>query len=119
MAIATPPGFGALSIIRVSGSSLYDIIITITKNNSLPLPRYATYTNIYNPENNRLIDKCIITFFKGPHSFTGEDVLEISCHGGNLIPQLIVEAITFCGVKTAVAGEFSYRAFLNNKIDFS
>ena len=65
----------------------------------------------------KLIDKCIITYFKAPFSFTGEHVLEINCHGGNLIPQLIIESLVFLGAKNASPGEFSYRAFLNNKID--
>ena len=116
-AIATPAGVGAISIVRVSGSSLKKIFCSFTKKTSLPKPRFASLCSIYSPINNKLIDKCIITYFKAPFSFTGEDVLEISCHGGNLIPQLIVESLVFLGAKNASPGEFSYRAFLNNKID--
>ena len=116
-AIATPSGVGAISIVRVSGYSLNKIFCSITKKNSLSKPRFASLCSIYSPINNKLIDKCIITYFKAPLSFTGEDVLEINCHGGNLIPQLIIESLIFLGVKNALPGEFSYRAFLNNKID--
>ena len=116
-AIATPSGVGAISIVRVSGYSLNKIFYSITKKNSLSKPRFASLCSIYSPINNKLIDKCIITYFKAPLSFTGEDVLEINCHGGNLIPQLIIESLIFLGVKNALPGEFSYRAFLNNKID--
>tara|TARA_Y100001934_G_C12339911_1_gene769615 strand:- start:417 stop:1754 length:1338 start_codon:yes stop_codon:yes gene_type:complete len=115
-AIATPPGTGAIAIIRLSGPCLKKIIFSVSKKSNLS-PRQSTLSNIYNPKTNKLLDKCIITFFNAPKSFTGEDVLEISCHGGNLIPQLILESLFAIGVKKAAPGEFSYRAFLNNKID--
>tara|TARA_Y100001968_G_scaffold236411_1_gene219693 strand:+ start:1527 stop:2864 length:1338 start_codon:yes stop_codon:yes gene_type:complete len=117
VAIATPPGAGAIAIVRVSGASLKNVFFSMTKKKTLPKNRYATLCNIYSSINSKLIDRCIVTYYKGPNSFTGEDVIEINCHGGNLIPQLIVESLLFFGVKKASPGEFSYRSFLNNKID--
>ena len=117
VAIATPPGVGALAIVRVSGHSLKKLFLSITKKSSLPKSRLAVLCNIYSALNFKLIDNCIIVYYKGPNSFTGEDVLEINCHGGNLIPQLIIESLIFLGAKKASPGEFSYRAFINNKID--
>ena len=117
VAIATPPGVGALAIIRISGFQLKTIFTSLTKKTSLPKSRYSSLCNLYSSINKKLIDRCIVVYFKAPNSFTGEDVIEINCHGGNLIPQLIVETLIFLGVQKAAPGEFSYRAFINNKID--
>jgi len=79
-------------------------------------PRKAKLVNCKN-KNNELIDKGIALFFPGPHSFTGEDVLEFHCHGGPVLVDLILNTMIFYGARIARAGEFSERAFLNNKID--
>ena len=105
-AIATPPGTGAIAIIRLSGPCLKKLFFYFQK--SSLSPRQSTLSNIYNPKTNKLLDKCIITF-NAPKSFTGEDVLEINCHGGNLIPQLILESLFVLALKKP--RKFSYRAF--------
>ncbi len=115
-ALATPPGVGALAIIRVSGPDLTAVINLFTKKLSLK-DRVVKIASLYNPQTGALLDKCLITYFNSPNSFTGEDVLEISCHGGDYVPQSILEALFANGVRQAEAGEFSFRAFLNNKLD--
>ena len=115
-ALATPPGFGALAIIRVSGPDLTTLINLFTKKLSLK-NRVVKIASLYNPQTGTILDRCLITYFISPNSFTGEDVLEISCHGGDYVPQSILEALFANGVRHAQAGEFSFRAFLNNKLD--
>ena len=116
-AIATPLGMGALAIIRVSGPALKSIYCSLTNQKNTPISHKASLCSIYSAIDNSKIDRCIIIYYKGPKSFTGEDVIEINCHGGNLIPQMILETLSFMGIKSAAPGEFSLRAFLNNKID--
>ncbi|MBC8478826.1 MAG: tRNA uridine-5-carboxymethylaminomethyl(34) synthesis GTPase MnmE, partial [FCB group bacterium] len=115
-ALATPPGPGALAVIRISGENLSGLIPQLTGQNSLA-PRYALYTSILSPVDGETLDKGIVTFFNSPHSFTGEDVIEISCHGGEHIPRSILSALYASGVRPANPGEFSFRAFINGKID--
>ena len=115
-ALATAKGVGAIAVIRISGSDLTPLIQALT--NGIELShRMATYVSLFYPGTARLLDKCILTYFKAPHSFTGEDVLEISCHGGDYVPQTILDSLYSADVRVAGPGEFSYRAFLNNKID--
>ena len=85
-AIATANGIGSIAIIRLSGSKALDIAKELSQKNTFA-PRYATLTNIYN--NEQLIDEAIVIYFQGPHSFTGEDVVEIQCHGGFIVAQSI------------------------------
>ena len=116
VALATPPGIGAIAVIRISGQNLKPLYKKITQSKSAPIPRYANYTKIYDSNNNP-IDNCLITYFPNPHSFTGEDVIEISSHGGGFIPKAILGMLYGEKVRQAGPGEFSYRAFLNGKID--
>lgn len=115
VAIATPGGTGALAVIRISGKALQNTYRLLTKKE--PKNRYAVFTKIYHPKKKTVLDKSIVTYFKAPKSFTGEDVLEISCHGGINVKRSIVEACNSIGIKNAARGEFSYRAFMNGKID--
>ncbi len=116
-AIATANGIGSIAIIRLSGDKALDIAKTLCKKDNFP-PRYATLTNIYN-QNNELIDESIVIYFKGPYSFTAEDVVEIQCHGGFIVAQSILKATVEAGARLATAGEFSKRAFFNGRIDLS
>jgi len=116
-AIATANGIGSIAIIRLSGEKALDIAKTLCKQNDLT-PRHATLTNIYNSKN-ELIDESIVIYFKGPHSFTAEDVVEIQCHGGFIVAQSILKATLSAGARLATAGEFSKRAFFNGRIDLS
>ena len=116
-AIATANGIGSIAIIRLSGDKALDIVTSITHKDNFS-PRYATLTNIYNFDNT-LIDESIVIYFKGPHSFTGEDIVEIQCHGGFIVAQSILKATLDFGARLATAGEFSKRAFFNGRIDLS
>ena len=116
-AIATATGISSISIIRVSG----DLALTLAKRVSLKediQPRYAHLTSLYNKENH-LIDHAILIYFKNPHSFTGEDIVEFQCHGGMVVAQEILETLLTYGADLAQPGEFSKRAFLNGKIDLT
>ncbi|WP_428025706.1 tRNA uridine-5-carboxymethylaminomethyl(34) synthesis GTPase MnmE [Arcobacter sp.] len=116
-AIATANGVGSISIIRVSGKDALSLALTLSKKNSLT-PRLATLSNVYN-SNDEIIDEVLLIYFKNPHSFTGEDIVEFQCHGGIAISNIILNELIKLGCRLANPGEFSKRAFLNNKIDLS
>ncbi|WP_456469828.1 tRNA uridine-5-carboxymethylaminomethyl(34) synthesis GTPase MnmE [Caminibacter sp.] len=116
-AIATPNGVGAISIVRVSGERAFEIAKKLTKKDNFP-PRVAKLCKIYD-FNNELIDIAIVIYFKAPHSFTGEDIVEFQCHGGVVVSRMILDEILKHDVRLALPGEFSKRAFLNGKIDAS
>ncbi len=116
VAIATPPGAGGVGIVRISGSKAVDIAEHIL--GACPAPRLAHYASFYDNEHN-VIDQGIALYFKAPHSFTGEDVVELQGHGGMVVLDMLVQKIIALGARAARAGEFSERAFLNNKIDLA
>lgn len=116
VALATPPGRGGVGIIRISGPKSADIGKTIT-GQSLK-PRMATYLN-FHLDNNQVVDKGIALYFKNPHSFTGEDVVELQGHGGPVVLDMLIKRIIQLGARMARPGEFSERAFLNDKIDLA
>jgi tRNA modification GTPase len=113
-AIATPNGIGAISIVRLSGDNALEIAKKLIKKDLKP--RVATLSKVYDL-NNELIDIALLIYFKAPHSFTGEDVVEFQCHGGYIVSRLILEELLKAGARLANPGEFSKRAFLNGKID--
>lgn len=115
-AIATPPGRGGVGIIRISGKLVPDIAKQIL--GKLPKPRFAEFANFLG-ENKQIIDSGIALYFKAPHSFTGEDVLELQGHGGSIILDILLQRIISLGARLAKPGEFSKRAFLNDKIDLT
>lgn len=114
VALATPPGRGGVAVIRVSGMKTAEIAEAIT--GVFLKPRYATHTPFYD-EVGGVIDDGIALFFKNPHSFTGEDVLELQGHGGPVVVDLVIKRVLALGARLARPGEFSERAFLNNKMD--
>jgi tRNA modification GTPase len=116
-AIATANGIGSIAIIRISGDRALQIAKKLSKQDNFKT-RYATLTNIYNIED-ELIDEAIVLYFEGPHSFTGEDVVEIQCHGGFIVAQTLLKVTLQLGARLATAGEFSKRAFFNGRIDLS
>ncbi|OUW61966.1 MAG: tRNA uridine-5-carboxymethylaminomethyl(34) synthesis GTPase MnmE [bacterium TMED198] len=116
IAQATPQGRSALALIRVSGQNLADLIFKITKRKRL-VPRYSTLVDVYCPNTNQIIDSCLVVYFKGPYSFTGEDMLEITCHGSPSIARKILQALINFNARLAKKGEFSFRSFINKKID--
>jgi tRNA modification GTPase len=116
-ALATASGVASIAIVRLSGEDALQIACTITKKNTFT-PRYATLATLYN-QNGDAIDQAIVIFFKAPHSFTGEDIVEFQCHGGSVVAQAVLESVLSAGAILATPGEYSKRAFLNGKIDLS
>ena len=116
-AIATSNGVGSIAIIRLSGEKALEIAKKLTKKEVFS-PRYATLTDVYDFKD-ELIDESIVIYFKGPYSFTAEDVVEIQCHGGFIVAQSVLKAALNFGARLANAGEFSKRAFFNGRIDLS
>jgi len=117
VALATPLGFGALAVIRVSGQSLNTLFNKVTGYKN-PKPRYAYFKKFYSSDGD-VLDNVLITYFKGPQSYTGEDVIEISCHGGSIISSMIIDELVIAGCRHAEPGEFSRRAYLNGKINIT
>ena len=117
VAIATPPGKGGVGIIRLSGSKAYSIAHSLNAHKVLQ-PRLATFCSFYTAEN-QLLDQGIMIYFKAPYSFTGEDVVEIHGHGSPVVLDLLVKECVVLGARLARPGEFSERAFLNDKIDLT
>ena len=115
-AIATPFGKGGVAIIRISGPQSFDIATQLSK--SKPLVRQALFTPFYDAQQD-IIDSGICLYFKGPHSYTGEDVVEIQGHGGIVVINMLLKRITSLGARIAQPGEFTERAFLNNKLDLT
>ena len=111
IACSSPPGRGAISIIRLSGDKAFTIIQKITKNK---LKKQISIVKF--PLDNDLIEKCVLTIFKSPNSYTGEDIVEISTHGNPLIVEEVIKKCLKLGAKIAKPGEFTLRAFLNNKL---
>jgi len=116
VAPATPPGYGGVSIVRISGDLSTELTKIICKRGSFFSHRRPTLSSIYNGAG-KIIDDAIFTFFKNPHSYTGEDVLEISCHGNPIIVDQILSTVCGLGARLADPGEFTKRAFLNGKLD--
>ncbi len=120
VAIATAPGKAGVGIIRISGEGLQELAFAIA--NTRLQPRKATLVELRN-QDGRIIDSCLAIYFLAPHSFTGEDVLELQCHGGPQLLDLVVQRCLQLGQQKGLAiaepGEFSLRAFLNGKIDLA
>ncbi|MDR0762570.1 MAG: tRNA uridine-5-carboxymethylaminomethyl(34) synthesis GTPase MnmE [Campylobacteraceae bacterium] len=116
-AVATAYGVGSIAIVRVSGDRAYKIALLLSGKKVLT-PRYAALSYIYN-EIGEVLDQAIIVYFKAPHSYTAEDVVEFQCHGGIVTANMILEAVLRQGARLANPGEFTKRAFLNGRIDLS
>ena len=115
-AIATPSGQGGVGIIRVSGPAATNVAEQVS--GLCPAPRYAHY-GVFSDQENTVIDRGLTLYFKKPNSFTGEDVVEFHAHGGPVVLDLLLKEILRLNVRPARAGEFTERAFLNDKIDLA
>jgi tRNA modification GTPase len=115
-AIATPIGQGGVGIVRVSGAKVAEIANIMIGH--VPKPRYAVFSSFKNAEG-EVIDQGLALYFAAPHSYTGEDVLELQGHGGIIVMDLLLKAVLNLGVRLANPGEFTERAFLNGKIDLA
>ncbi|MBQ7256670.1 MAG: tRNA uridine-5-carboxymethylaminomethyl(34) synthesis GTPase MnmE [Abditibacteriota bacterium] len=119
VAVATPQGSGGMSVIRVSGDKSFEIVNKLFSEDVInQAPRTILHGNFFNFEG-KTIDDIVITKFQGPHSYTGEDVIEISSHGNIIIVEEIINSLLEAGAVIAEPGEFTKRAFLNGKLDLS
>jgi len=115
-AIATPAGRGALAIVRLSGRDVSTVAARMLR--PVPSePRRASLARVVDPDDGTILDEVVATWYKAPHSFTGEDVLEISTHGGLHVPTSVLAAAIRAGARDAAPGEFTRRAVLNGKLD--
>jgi len=122
VALATPSGAGAISIIRVSGPDAIEIgasVFKSIKNKDLKQQKTHTLHLGHIIDEGKTLDEVLISIFKGPNSYTGENTIEISCHGSTYIQQQIIQLLLRKGCRMADAGEFTLRAFLNGKLDLS
>ena len=113
-ALASGQG-GAVALVRLSGPDALVLTHTLTGNTVLLEPRRQTFCPLY--DGKHILDKALVTYFKAPHSFTGEDVVEFAVHGSPYIKGRLLELLCAYGARPAKRGEFSQRAFLNGKLD--
>ena len=116
-AIATAPGRGGLGVVRLSGKNLLSVAQTLSGGKT-PKPRVALYTDFLN-EQGQAIDNGLMLYFAAPASFTGEDVIELQGHGGPVVMNMLLQRCLALGARLAEPGEFTKRAFLNNKLDLA
>lgn len=122
IALATPSGMGAISVIRISGSKAISITEKLfkPKGNKILSKQKSHTVHLGNlMKNNFVLDEVLVTIFNGPNSYTGEDTIEISCHGSTYIQQKIIDLFIENGIRVANPGEFTLRAFLNGKMDLN
>ena len=119
VALATPPGVGAIGVIRLSGNKSFDIINSLFPSKNLrQQSSHSLHVGMLREDKNN-IDEVVVSLFKEPKSYTGEDVIEISCHGSPYVQQQVVEACLRLGARIAKPGEFTQRAFLHGKLDLA
>ena len=119
VALATAPGIGAIGVIRVSGKDTIAVINGMFPSKDLFVQASHTLHVGYLKQDGILLDEVVISLYKGPKSYTGEDTIEISCHGSPFVIEKIIQAINANGIRMAKAGEFTQRAFLNGKLDLA
>jgi tRNA modification GTPase len=119
VALSTPPGVGAIGVIRLSGTKAIDIINALFPSKDLSTqPSHTLHVGLLK-QNGQVLDEVVISLFKGPRSYTGENVVEISCHGSPFIHQQVIDACLQSGARLAKPGEFTQRAFLNGRLDLT
>ena len=118
-ALASAQGRGGVAVIRVSGKGSLETCLKFLKGRKNPKARMSYLYKFIDPSNNEVIDEPLVLYFEGPNSFTGEDSVEIHCHGGPYIVQNILRVLFSNGIRIAEPGEFTKRAFLNGKMDLT
>ncbi|MEO6550828.1 MAG: tRNA uridine-5-carboxymethylaminomethyl(34) synthesis GTPase MnmE [Ferruginibacter sp.] len=119
IALATPPGVGAIGVVRVSGGNSFDIVDDLFPSKNLKIQSSHTlHVGLFRDAGEN-IDEVVVSLFKAPKSYTGEDVIEIGCHGSPYVQQQVLEACIRKGARMARPGEFTQRAFLNGKLDLT
>ena len=119
VALATPQGIGAIGVIRVSGKDTFAILNQLFPSKDLSAQPSHTIQVGFLKEGQQVLDEVVLSLFKSPRSYTGEDVIEISCHGSPFIQEQVIRAITKLGARLGKPGEFTQRAFLNGKLDLA
>lgn len=118
VAVSTPPGRSAIAVVRLSGPQALEVVRALVGESQFdPEPNHASLKKLLTDE--EVLDQCLITYFRAPHSFTGEDVVEISCHGSPVILRRLIDLIQSYDARLAGPGEFSLRACQNGKINLS
>jgi tRNA modification GTPase len=121
-AIATAPGSGGVAIIRVSGSEAHAIVGRVFRRrhgHGFPEARHVYLGQLLDRPGGEALDEVLAFGMRGPHTYTGEDVVEVQCHGGSLISQRVLESVCLAGARPAEPGEFTKRAFLNGRLDLA
>src|SRR6266851_1245751 len=122
-AIGTPPGFGGIGVVRVSGPEAFPLVLPLLRrpggNTDLPPSHLLTYGHIIDPTTHETLDEVLVAFMRAPHTYTREDVVEIQGHGGPLVLQRILRLLLAQGARMANPGEFTLRAFLNGRLDLA
>ena len=120
VALSTPPGRSGIGVIRISGPDAIDILRQLTGSPTFdPKPNVLTLKKIVNPFSGEILDQALVCFFKGPHSFTGEDVLELHCHGSPIVLRAVIDAVLKLNARLANPGEFSLRAVANGRMQLT
>lgn len=116
-AISTPAGAGAVAVLRLSGGAAWEIALSLLRAPFAPEAERVYLRKIF--DGDAVLDRALVTFFRGPRSFTGEDIVEFAVHGSSYIKGRLMELLAEAGARPARGGEFSYRAFLNGKMDLA
>jgi tRNA modification GTPase len=120
VAVSTPPGRSGIGVIRLSGPAALSVLRRLVASDSFnPRPNLLTRRNLYDPTSNELLDQALVCYFRKPHSFTGEDVVELHCHGSPVLLREIIDSVLGIGVRPANAGEFSLRAVANGRLSLT
>lgn len=120
VALSTPPGRSGIGVIRLSGERSLDYVRELVNDADFtPDSHRAVLRKIFDPQSRELLDRALITYFKAPHSYTGEDIVELSCHGSPLLLLHVVDVLLALGARTADAGEFTLRALANQRLNLS
>jgi tRNA modification GTPase len=119
LALATPPGLGAIGVIRVSGSEAFPLVASVFRGKDITkLPSHTVHLGTLH-DGETVLDEVLVTLFRAPNSYTKEDVIEISCHGSTYIIRQIIQLLIGKGARMALPGEFTQRAFLNGRFDLT
>ncbi len=117
-ALSTAPGVGAIAVVRITGPDASGVLSALLACDCpLPEERRATLLELHDPEDGSTLDRALVMRFVAPASYTGEDMVEVSCHGGWMVPSLVLDACRRAGAREADPGEFTRRAYLRGKLD--
>jgi tRNA modification GTPase len=119
VAVATAPGEAGIGVVRLSGPEALPLALKVFRCKETPKPRRVTYGTIFRPHTGEKLDTALLTYFRAPASFTCEDVVELSCHGSDLVLRALVRDLASLGARLADPGEFTKRAFLSGKLDLA